>query len=108
MREYIEHDGVITNEKNEVIHRFDVGVVRKTPPDAEKSVENMSFMFYDSNFNGNIADWDVSNVTNMSFMFYKSKFNGDISKWDVSNIEYMSYAFSECPLEENKPKWYKF
>ena len=83
MREYIEHDGVITNEKNEVIHRFDVGVVRKTPPDAEKSVENMSFMFYDSNFNGNIADWDVSKVENMD------------------------WVFENCPLENNKPEWYR-
>lgn len=36
MREYIEYDGVITNEKNEVVHRFEVGAIRKTPPDAEK------------------------------------------------------------------------
>lgn len=39
MREYIEYDGVITNEKNEVVHRFEVGVIRKTPPDAEKPFE---------------------------------------------------------------------
>ena len=57
MREYIEHDGVITNEKNEVIHRFDVGVVRKTPPDAEKSVENMSFMFENCLLEENPPEW---------------------------------------------------
>lgn len=39
MREYIEYDGVITNDKNEVVHRFEVGVIRKTPPDAEKPYE---------------------------------------------------------------------
>lgn len=39
MIEYIEYDGVITNDKNEVVHRFEVGVVRKTPPDAEKPSE---------------------------------------------------------------------
>ena len=38
-------------------------------------------MFEKSQFNGDISNWDVSNVTNMSEMFYLSKFNGDISKW---------------------------
>lgn len=39
MREYIEYEGVITNEKNEVVHRFEAIVVRKTPPDVEKPSE---------------------------------------------------------------------
>ena len=46
----------------------------------------MSGMFYDSQFNGDISKWDVSNVTNMSVMFSDSQFNGDISNWDVSNV----------------------
>ena len=29
-------------------------------------------MFYKSLFNGNISEWDVSNVVNMENMFYKS------------------------------------
>jgi surface protein len=45
---------------------------------------------YDLNaFNGDISQWDVSNVTDMSFMFYRSNFTGDISKWDVSNVTNM-------------------
>ena len=44
-------------------------------------------MFYDSNFNGDISSWDVSNVKNMNYMFKKSKFNGDISNWDLTNIK---------------------
>ena len=70
------------------------------------NIEDMSYLFANSRFNGNIADWDVSNVQDMAGMFYCSDFNGDISNWDVSNVENMSYAFSECPLEENPPKWY--
>jgi len=45
------------------------------------NITDMSYMFYNSNFKGDISNWDVSNVTDMSGMFYGSKFNGDISKW---------------------------
>ena len=40
-------------------------------------------------------------------MFYISKFNGDISEWDVSNVKDMSFMFTNTPLEKNPPKWYK-
>lgn len=55
MREYIEYDGVITNEKNEVIHRFVVGVVRKTPPDAEKPSEVVCYCEIDEAINHVVA-----------------------------------------------------
>ena len=45
-------------------------------------------MFSGSKFNGDISEWDTSNVTDMSFMFYYSLFNGDISKWDFSNLKH--------------------
>jgi surface protein len=38
-------------------------------------------MFDNSQFNGDISSWDVSNVTDMGGMFGDSKFDGDISKW---------------------------
>ena len=46
----------------------------------------MYCMFSDSKFNGDISEWNVSNVTSMAGMFKDSKFNGDISEWDVSNV----------------------
>ena len=46
------------------------------------SVEDMSGLFEDLRFNGNISDWDVSRVTNMERMFMGSTFFGDISRWD--------------------------
>ena len=49
-------------------------------------IDNMSYLFRKSKFNGDISKWDVSNVENMSCMFESSKFNQDISKWDVSNV----------------------
>ena len=73
----------------------------------------MWWMFSTSKFtgeNGDISQWDVSNVKNMECMFYNSKFtgeNGDISNWDVSNVTNMHDMFKNSPLEKNPPKWYK-
>ena len=72
------------------------------------NVKNMYGMFYKcTNFNKDILDWDVSNVTNMSYMFYMcNKFNQDISNWDVSKVTDNDYMFYDCPIEEKyKPKF---
>ena len=60
-------------------------------------ITDMSGLFAGTNFNGDISEWDVSNVTNMKCMFYgANKFNQDISNWDVSNVENMSWMFGNC------------
>ena len=46
----------------------------------------MSQMFYEAKFNGDISNWDVSNVVNIHGMFYLSNFGGDISNWNTSNV----------------------
>ena len=72
------------------------------------NVTNMSRMFsYCSLFNQDISSWDVSNVNNMRGMFYLcSKFNQDISGWDVSNVTGIFAVFYNCPIEEKyKPKF---
>ena len=51
MREYIEYGGVITNDKNDVVHRFEVGVIRKTPSDAEKPSEVVCYSDIDDAIN---------------------------------------------------------
>ncbi len=75
------------------------------------NVTNMKEMFLHSKFtgeNGDISNWDVRNVEDMFQMFAYSYFNGDISKWDVSNVEEnMGWMFYKSPLEKNPPKWYK-
>ena len=74
------------------------------------NVEDMCYMFCGASFtakNGDLSNWDVSNVKDMEVMFYKSKFNGNLSKWDVSNVKNMKGIFDKSPLEKNPPKWYK-
>ena len=66
-----------------------------------------SLFYYIDRFNGDISNWDVSNVNNMAYMFRNSEFNGDISNWDVSNVTNMKYMFKYSPLESNPPSWYK-
>lgn len=57
-------------------------------------ITDMSHLFQDSFFNGNINEWDTSNVTDMSSMFYGAKnFNQPLDKWNVSNVLYMSEMF---------------
>jgi len=60
------------------------------------NVTNMSNMFYAAKaFNQDLNNWDVSNVTNMSNMFSgTSVFNGDVSNWDISSVTDMRYMFS--------------
>jgi surface protein len=59
-----------------------------------KNIKDMSYLFNNIRFNGDISKWDVSNVEYMNNMFEGSSFTGDISKWDVSNVEDMSSMFA--------------
>ena len=60
-------------------------------------ITDMSSLFKDTNFNGDIFSWDVSNVKDMSVMFFNCEaFNQDISNWDVSNVKNMSNMFYGC------------
>ena len=59
--------------------------------------------FCKSEFNGDISNWDMSNVENMYRMFGDSKFNGDISKWNVSIVKDMNWMFNESQFNgDNK------
>jgi len=57
----------------------------------------MHNMFYHSRFNGDISNWDVSQVTDMSYMFaWTTAFNGDISTWNVARVTDMHGMFARA------------
>ena len=58
-------------------------------------------------FNGDISQWDVSNVKDMCGMFHGcEKFNCDISAWNVSNVEDMYGMFYRCgEFNQDISKW---
>ena len=68
-------------------------------------ITDMSELFADSKFNGDISKWDLSNVTNMGWMFAQSVFNGDISNWDISKVTDMSHMFIGAHFKQDISNW---
>ena len=68
------------------------------------AVEDMSKMFYNSSFNGDIGNWYVSNVNNMNDMFaHNIRFINDLSNWNNKLNEkiLMNGMFKDCELMNN-------
>lgn len=72
------------------------------------AVTNLSYLFLNSPFDGDISTWDVSNVTDMTGMFMKSKFSGNISHWNVSKVTKHAMCFDDSPLMNQPDKQPKF
>ena len=69
-------------------------------------ITDMSHLFEESDFNGDIRKWNVSNVTTMEKMFRKNKkFEGDLSNWNVSNVTNMEGCFSQTIFNGDISKW---
>ncbi len=70
-------------------------------------IKNMDDVFMYSLFDGDISQWNTSNVTFMDSMFNgATKFNSDISKWDVSNVITMDYMFANTKkFNQNISNW---
>ncbi len=58
-----------------------------------------------THFNGDISQWNVSNVIDMRYMFFNSKFNGNISQWNVGKVTYMSDMFSNSLFNQDISNW---
>jgi surface protein len=69
------------------------------------NVTSMRGMFDNSLFNGNISRWNVSRAENMVEMFQRSPFNGDISRWNISSAKKFDFMFKNCPFEHDLSNW---
>ena len=74
-------------------------------------ITDMSFLFSNKygleKFNGDISNWDVSNVKYMQWMFAGSKFNKDISKWNVKNKKRIDWIFFNSDFNQDIGSWPK-
>ena len=68
-------------------------------------ITNMSNLFSDSGFIGDISNWNTENVTTMDFMFSNSKFNGDLSSWNVSRVLFMNSMFMGANFNNDISSW---
>lgn len=73
-------------------------------------ITNLSNLFNGTVWDGDISEWDVSNVKDMQFMFLYSYFTGkntDFTLWDISNVENMMGMFQGSELSKAKglDKW---
>lgn len=69
------------------------------------NVRDMEMMFSYSVFNGDLSKWNVRNVRIMEKMFEGSKFLGDLSSWKVDKLAHTKDMFDSCRC--TKPRWYK-
>lgn len=51
------------------------------------NITDMTQLFSNSPFVGDISGWNVSKVTRANSMFFSSPFNGDISLWNTKNLQ---------------------
>ena len=89
-----------------------MGVRKAEFPDARltpKGVKgSLRHLFCDCReFNGDLSQWDVSQVTNLDSTFAGcEKFNGDLSKWNVGNVTSMRSTFYGCDVfNANLSEW---
>ena len=80
------------NPNADILHKFNGDISEWDV----SNVEDMTCLFCGSKFNGDISGLDVSNVKIMDDMFAKSNFNGGLSDWDVSNVESAYAMFYGC------------
>lgn len=72
-------------------------------------ITSMNSLFDDINFDGDISNWDVSNVHDMAYMFWRSNFTGKnspgMNNWDVTNVLSMDSMFEESKFNQDISKW---
>ena len=69
------------------------------------STSDATSTFEDTNFNGVVDTWDVSNITNFTNFFHGSQFNQDCNSWDVSQATNLSGMFESTPFNKSLSNW---
>ena len=62
-------------------------------------------VFQFSAFQGDVSNWDVSTVHSMVGLFEGSQFNGDLSKWNVSNVQTFARMFKNSQFNGDISNW---
>lgn len=66
-------------------------------PAIPRGVEDLTGAFTMADFNGDVSQWDTSEVRTMTNLFYGNpSFNQPIGMWDTSKVTDMSYMFVSC------------
>lgn len=72
-------------------------------------ITSMNSLFEDIDFDGDISNWDVSNVKDMDYMFYTSNFTGKnspgMNKWNVSGAKTMDSMFEMSKFAQDISGW---
>lgn len=107
---YVDMITVVPSDKDE-LKKLISDAIYKDGPSANLNhintfrIYDMSFLFVDSLFNGDISRWNTSSVINMHSMFWKSRFNGDLSKWNVSKVTNMQCMFLDSQFKGDISRW---
>jgi len=63
------------------------------PKDIDELKELVKQLIDERGNKANLNDIDTSEIISMDSLFKGTNFNGDISEWDVSNVIYGAYVF---------------
>ncbi len=69
-------------------------------------IDNLSYIFSESLYNGDLSKWDVSNVLNLKWCFNASNFNNDsLKNWNTSNCKNFECTFYLSKFNGNLNGW---
>lgn len=70
-----------------------------------RQMRRSNSMFFSCPFNGDISNWETNNLRIAIGMFRLSQFNGDLSRWNTSNLYNTSSMFGTCAFEGDISQW---
>ena len=101
--------GHLENPKFSIVERLhinkDIGNhYNYHPKDKDELKELVDQLIEKRGNEANLNDIDTSEITDMFKLFCRSNFNGDISEWNVSNVKNTYYMFTESNSKCNITK----